>query len=433
MTASEDSGTRRPGGERITGYQRYLPMEEPAAPGDAWLSGLLPPELVPQEIGDDGRPTGVELEEAPDEEPGTPAESPGSISAPFRPESIRIETRMPTVDLVLSRLREGMIDLAPDFQRRAGIWKDVHQSRLIESLLLRIPISSFHMAQDREDNWAVVDGIQRLTAIARFMAPETIGMEPLRLRGLDYLTEFHGRRYQDLAGRLKIRLRETQLVVHIIQQDTPEEVKFNVFARINTGGLPLKPQEIRHAMIGGPARGLLADLAEDPAFVAATGGSVSNERMADREMVLRFLAFRLHEPAEYRHHDLDQFLVDAMHAINRLSEAERVRLAGEFRTAMHLARELFGDHAFRKWRGGKAKSPINKALFEAVAVNLATLPANERDTLVASRDRMLKAFFELMGDWDFDRAVSVATGDPKKVRTRFAKMRTMLREVAHGA
>lgn len=374
----------------------------------------------------------MELEQPADEEgaeAGARTSESDEISAPFRPESIKIETQTTTVDLLLSRLREGMIDLAPDFQRRAGIWTDVQQSRLIESLLLRIPISSFHMAQDENDDWAVVDGIQRLTAIARFMAPEAVDMPPLTLRGLDYLRDFHGKGYEGLTGRLRIRLRETQLVVHIIQQGTPEAVKFNVFSRINTGGLPLTPQEIRHALVEGPVRGYLADLAEDPAFGEATGHSVSNERMADREMVLRFLAFRLSDPSQHAQRDFDQFLITSMHYVNRLSAAQREVLALEFRKAMRCASGVFGAHAFRKWRG-KGKSPINKALFEAVAVNLAALGDRERETLVASRDRVLEGFFGLMKDWDFDRAISVATGDTKKVRKRFGAMAELFQGVA---
>ncbi|MER5783690.1 DUF262 domain-containing protein [Streptomyces mobaraensis] len=430
MAGLEDSGSgRAPGRGRAVGYQRYqLPREQ----NDLLLSDLFP-TAGPVEIGADGLPTGVELEQPADEEgteaPETTADADG-ISAPFRPENIKIETQTTTVDLLLSRLREKMIDLAPDFQRRAGIWSDVQQSRLIESLLLRIPISSFHMAQDEEDNWAVVDGIQRLTAIARFMAPEAVGMSPLTLRGLDYLSDFHGKGYLDLTGRLRIRLRETQVVVHIIQQGTPEAVKFNVFSRINTGGLPLTAQEIRHAMIEGPVRGYLADLAEDPAFGDATGHSVSNERMADREMVLRFLAFRLADPAQHTQRDFDQFLVDSMHRVNKLSPDQREALAVEFRKAMRCARGIFGEHAFRKWRGGKNKSPINKALFEAVAVNLATLDDHARQSLVTSRAKVLEGFFELMKDWDFDRAISVATGDTKKVRKRFAAMAELFR--GHG-
>lgn len=298
MAGLEDSGSGRATGRgRDVGFRRYqFPLED----SELLQPGLFPSLHGPVEVGGDGLPTGVELEQPADEEgaeAGASTSDPDEISAPFRPESIKIETQTTTVDLLLSRLREGMIDLAPDFQRRAGIWTDVQQSRLIESLLLRIPISSFHMAQDEKDDWAVVDGIQRLTAIARFIAPEAVDMPPLTLRGLDYLRDYHGKGYEALTGRLKIRLRETQLVVHIIQQGTPEAVKFNVFSRINTGGLPLTPQEIRHALVDGPVRGYLADLAEDSAFGDATGHSVSNERMADREMVLRFLAFRLSDPS----------------------------------------------------------------------------------------------------------------------------------------
>ncbi|MGW7350832.1 DUF262 domain-containing protein [Streptomyces sp. NPDC054784] len=425
MAGLEDSGSGRASGRgRAVGYRRYqFPPEDP----EQLQAGLFPSLHGPVEVGDDGLPTGVELESFDDEE--SEAHDPGEISAPFRPENIKIETQTTTVDLLLSRLREGMIDLAPDFQRRAGIWTDVQQSRLIESLLLRIPISSFHMAQDDDDNWAVVDGIQRLTAIARFMEPGTVELPPLRLCGLDYLRDFHGDRYQDLSGRLKIRLRETQLVVHIIQQGTPEAVKFNVFARINTGGMPLKPQEIRHALVGGEVRDYLADLAEDPAFGEATGNSISNERMADREMVLRFLAFRLSDPARHAQRDFDQFLIDTMHVVNRLSPERRKEVKVEFQRAMRCATELFGPYAFRKWRGGKAKSPINKALFETVAVNLATLDDREREALVTSRDDVLAGFFKLMEEWEFDRAISVATGDTKKVRTRFDEMKKLFRGV----
>jgi hypothetical protein len=96
---------------------------------------------------------------------------------------------------------------------------------------------------------------------------------------------------------------------------------------------------------------------------------------------------------------------------------------------MNCASDIFGDHAFRKWRGGRAKSPINKALFETVAVNLAALDDHEREVLVTSRDGVLEGFFELMNDWDFDRAISVATGDTKKVRKRFEAVAKLFRGV----
>ncbi|ARF64290.1 MULTISPECIES: DUF262 domain-containing protein [Streptomyces] len=428
--AVDEDGEDRAGVEsgRTPGTRGYALADDVDQPDSLFL-----PLGPPIEIGSDGRPTGVELELPADEEGeehGAHRDA-GDASAPFRPDNIRIHTETTTVDLLLSRLREGMIDLAPDFQRRSGIWSDRAQSRLIESLLLRIPISNFHMAQGDEDRWAVVDGVQRLTAIARFMEPEITGLEPLTLRGMDYLWQLAGSTYQDLTGRMRIRLRETQLTVHIMQQGTPEKVKYNVFTRINTGGMPLTPQELRHALVGGEVRTFLADLAEEPSFGEATRWSVSDARMADREMVLRFLAFRLTNPSRHSETDFNKFLIDSMYRINALSDERRDQLAREFRTAMRCARELFGEHAFRKWQGGERSSPvINKALFETISVQLALLDDDERARLVASRPAVHDQFFRLLGEWDFDRSISVGTGSPARIRTRFQEVARLFRGVA---
>ncbi|WP_431980936.1 DUF262 domain-containing protein [Streptomyces qinglanensis] len=420
------------GGGGSAGRDRSVRRRGYATAADVVESDALGMPLgVPLEVGSDGRPTGVELELPDDEEDEGGYGDADDSSAPFQPDSIRIRTQTTTVDLLLSRLREGMIDLAPDFQRRAGIWSDRRQSRLIESLLLRIPISNLHMAQGDADKWAVVDGVQRLTAVARFMEPGLTGLGPLTLRGLEYLWRFNGNTYQDLTGRLKIRLRETQLTVHILEQGTPEAVKYNVFSRINTGGVPLKPQELRHALVPGAVRDYLADLAEDPAFGEATRWSVSNERMADREMVLRFLAFRMSIPSEHTEKDFDRFLIVAMERVNTLSVDLRKQYAREFRAAMRCAQDLFGEHAFRKWDGGERSSPvINKALFETISVTLALLDDQGRARLVASRAKLLDRFFVLMNNWDFDRAISVGTGNPAKIRTRFQHVGPVFQGVA---
>ncbi|GAA2426814.1 DUF262 domain-containing protein [Streptomyces glaucus] len=377
------------------------------------------------EVTADGRPTDIEREEADD----VVIEQ---ITSPFDPEHIDIDTRTTTVDLLLSRLRNDMIDLAPDFQRKAGIWTEGKQSRLIESLLLRIPIPSFYAAEKKDGSWAIVDGIQRLTSIARFVEPETVGADPLKLTGLEYLRNFEEAGFANLSGKLQIRLRETEVVVHVIRRGTPEPVMFNVFARINTGGEPLTRQEIRHALISGRARTLLAELAETEEFRRATGYSVVGDRMADREMVLRFLAFRMTSPHAYRPGDFDAFLAEAMHQVNRLDSAEEDRLRGEFLTAMLAAEEIFGSHAFRKYRRNQQrKSPINKALFEAVAVNLAGLGDDDREAL--RQTDVLDAFAELMEDAEFERAISVGTGDARKVRKRFDAVKDLFEKALSEA
>jgi hypothetical protein len=371
------------------------------------------------ELDDEGRDAGVELEE--------PA---GLIHEPFDPAEIDVQTRTPTVDLLMARLRRGVLDLEADFQRATGIWSDVNQSRLIESLLLRIPLPTLYAAESGEETWTIVDGIQRLSTIARFVDPDVIGVRPLKLKGLEYLDRYEGMDYAELPPNLQTRINETELIVHLIRSGTPEPVKFNIFARINTGGRPLTPQELRHALIPGRARLFLKELAGTDVFLDATQHSVSTARMADREMVLRFLAFRVTSPEDYKRGDLDAFLREAMRKINELPQAEIERLAGEFGKAMLAAVAIFGEHAFRKQFFGQDRLlPVNKALFEAISVNLAMMTAKEVSTLRDRRQQVHDEFLGMMETARFLQAISGGTGDVVKVRTRFAMIEEMFREV----
>jgi hypothetical protein len=377
---------------------------------------------VPVEFDSLGLSTGVEAEEQAPEP---------LIHDPFDPAKIDVITRTMTVDLLLARIRRGVLDLAPDFQRFAGIWNDVAQSKLIESLLLRIPLPTLYAAESGEESWVVVDGIQRLTAIARFVDPSIVGASPLRLHGMEYLRSYEGDTYQQLPGALQTRIDETELIIHLIRAGTPEPVKFNIFARLNTGGTPLTLQELRHALIPGRARTLLRELANGEPFRDATQGSVKPQRMADREMVLRFLAFRLTEPSDYPRGDLDDFLRQGMKRLNDLPEEQIERLSGNFAMSMHDALAIFGQHAFRKlFAEQRGRLPINKALFEAESVGLAKLSGQELAALRRRQDKVLARLAALMEDGRFLQAISVGTGDAEKVRLRFSAIENMLREVA---
>ncbi|MRH92568.1 DUF262 domain-containing protein [Nocardia sp. SYP-A9097] len=346
---------------------------------------------------------------------------------PYDPNQIDVLTRTPTINLVLSRLKRGKIDLQPDFQRAAGIWNDDNQSRLIESMLLRIPLPAFYAAETQDDAWAIVDGIQRLTSIARFMAPELTPFQPLKLKGLNYLA-FEGASFEDLPGHLQTRLEETEIVLHLIRLGTPDAAKFNIFARLNTGGLPLTTQELRHALIPGPARGILAELADSFEFLAATDGSVASSRMADREMVLRFIAFLLIDPKSYGEKDFDQFLRKSMQQINNLPDSEIDHIKLEFTRSMNAAQEIFGPYAFRKRYVAKSnRFPINKALFEALGVTLARRSPQQLKALITQREAVVSGFMALMSnDTRFEQSISMSTGDPARVRYRFTTLDGML-------
>lgn len=211
-----------------------------------------------------------------------------TITTPYDPSKTNIVSKTQSVDSWAKRIAHGEIDMAPEFQRHADFWSAEKMSRLIESLLIRIPLPRFCFDGSDDNQWLIVDGLQRLSTLKRFLVEKE-----LALTGLEYLKDYDQFRFEELPRDLQRRIEKTQVTLHIIQAGTPREVKFNIFKRINTGRLSLTPQEIRHALYPGPAAGLLAHLAKSEEFQAATAGNVSPRRMTDQEMVLRFLAFRI--------------------------------------------------------------------------------------------------------------------------------------------
>ncbi len=348
------------------------------------------------------------------------------IVSPFDPTQIRVETRVMSIDLLLARIREEELDMAPDFQRQAGIWKDDAKSRLIESILIRIPLPAFYMDATDDDKWIVVDGLQRLTALQRFIIKKD-----LKLQGLEFLKPIEGKSYDELPRNFQRRILETQITVYLIARGTPPEVKFNIFKRINTGGLPLSSQEIRHALNQGKVTHLLANLAQSKEFQQATTGSVSSSRMADREFVLRFLAFQLMPYTEYTKPDFDEYLNRAMHHINQMNDDEIVKLEATFKRAMNAAVAIFENDAFRKrYRESAGRGLINKPLFETWSVNLSNLSDQDIKTLARRKKTVRSKFIDLLNnDRDFDKAISQGTGDVGKVRLRFSRIRQLIEEV----
>lgn len=377
------------------------------------------PDLY-EELTSSQRGTGIEVEQTDSEI--------SAIREPFDPEEIDVKTKPMTVDLIMARIRGGSseIDLMPDFQRRAGIWDETRKSRLIESLLLRIPLPVFYVASNQNERWSVVDGLQRITTLKEFIHDKS-----LLLTNLEFLSKLNGKRFDDLSRQMQRRIEETEIIVHIIQPGTPSAVMFNIFKRINTGGLPLSAQEIRHAIKQGPATKLLKDLAESKEFKTTTSNSINDERMADRECILRFCAFRDYDIKKYASGELDFLLLKTMDQINKWSPAQIEDLSKNFAKTMLSAKRILGKWAFRKYYGSQYRlSPINKALFEVWSVHIARLSPENIDLLVQRKDLLMEKFSRIMlHDSDFSASVSVGTGDASKVKRRFGKVGELINEV----
>ena len=404
-TTSDDKNLEHPSQDQ-DGNQEHIPvMQSDIAPMSSQVDDDIEGE----------RDSGLEIEQ---DDPNI------KIERPFDPEKIKVRTTNIVVELLVSRISYGEINLEPPFQR-SFVWKTERQSRLIESLLLRIPIPVFYVAADEKENWSVVDGVQRMSTINNYVK----GQFPLSR--LEYLDQLDGQTYSDLPRAMQRRINETQLVVNIIEPGTPEDVMFNIFRRINTGGMALKGQEIRNALHPGPVREYLKNLAETEEFLQATNNSVKKDRMADRECVLRFLAFYVDPWENYDTNDLDGYLNRIMTKINSMAAEQRDAIAEEFKKAMRTAHSIFDDDAFRKrYNRDDFRRPVSKALFEAWSVQLARCSPNQINELINRREAVIDQFISLMNqDSEFERAISYSTGIPQCVKKRFSAISQLVTEV----
>jgi hypothetical protein len=363
---------------------------------------------VLEELTSDGEAAGLEVEK-----------TDGVINAPFDPAKIDVITQVRTVDLLLTRLREEELDLSPDFQRRSNIWNEGRKSSLIESMLLRIPIPSLYVSEDRDGNYTVVDGLQRLCAIAHFVDTPALNravkssLAPLRLTELQSLLEYTNSTFAELPRPLQRRISETELTLHIIRASTPPNVKFNIFSRINQGGLPLTAQEIRNAIYPGEWRRRVRQLAESNTFLTATEHKIKTERMEDIELVLRFVAHYTFSGDRPDDENLDEFLNDTVESRSPAWGEQKWReIETAFSRSLMAAPKIFKRFAFRKYYGpGESRRPINRGLFETESVVLARYAPDELAALASKSDMILAKLAKLFEtDADFNRALLYATG-----------------------
>lgn len=348
------------------------------------------------------------------------SESGEPITDPFEPSKIKVDREPMSVFQVLRKMSLQEILLNPEFQRNL-VWDPVRRSRLIESILLRIPLPAFYFDGIDANRWAVIDGLQRLSTLADFVTKRNF-----RLGGLEYLTSAEGRNFDELPRGMQRDIEETQLTLFIIRPDTPPEVKFTIFYRINTGGMVLTAQEIRHALFQGQATTLLRDLASATEFEQATDNGVSDTRMDARECVLRYLAFRIHPYTQYSKSDLNSFLSAAMKDLNELPAAQIGILRKDFREAMLRAKQIFGRRAFRKFTLAR-RGPVNKALFESWAN---VLQGYDIEALLQRKEQIVKRVSDMFEvDADYVRSLSAGTGSVKSVNTRFERAHQAIEEV----
>lgn len=333
------------------------------------------------------------------------------ITVPYDPQLITVAQARFSLKEIVSMVdgeedEEPVLDLAPAFQRDY-VWDNVRKSRLIESILLNIPLPMFYFSRDKNGKLQVVDGLQRLTTIYKFFKNE------FKLSNLEYLgKDCEGRYYKkaDLPEDKSLRpqliraLRRYQIDCNVIEPSTPENVKLDIFKRLNTGGKELNKQEVRHAFMKKEVREFIKELVDSESFQKATDNGVSDKRMMAQELILRYIGFYCLTYNNFLQltytTQMDDFLDNIAVELNNCSRIPYEEIRNTFEESMNKAVMMFGERAFRKIaiddKGtiSDKKNPVNKSLFIAFSIKIGGYTKEQ----IKKRGNIINEFAQFLED-----------------------------------
>lgn len=346
---------------------------------------------------------------------------------PYDADKIRVNSNVFSVFQTKRLIDRGMLDLMPAFQRKT-VWDDRRKSLLIESLMLRIPIPAFYFDEDNNGRKTVIDGLQRLSAISGYMNGE------FTLSGLQYLQEeCGGLLFDELQQKYQTRIEDAQLTVNILDSRSPKNVKFDIFRRVNTGGIPLNAQEIRNVMASDSTRKFLLYMAESSEFLKATKNRVNDMRMDAQELCLRFIAFyRRYNPTTHMITDLKKtgiMLDECIETLNQLSEQEHDDIISAFKASMNKCAALFGEKAFTK---PPKESIVNKVLFTSWAVVLTGYSCSIEKLQSLQSEAIRQLHNRLQSDAEYFMSVSSSTGTRASIKKQFETANQIMEELLNA-
>ena len=320
-----------------------------------------------------------------------------------------------TVRELVRMVAEDELDRAPEYQRQFR-WDEEKESKLIESIFLGLPVPTIFVATNKNGTWEIVDGLQRVSTLVHYVAdpPESVRSigktEALRLSGLDKLPAFIGLTFAELPGPLQLSFLKRPLRVTALSDKSDVDVRFDMFERLNTGGIALTPQEIRACIFRGKFAEFLETLAADENFNRVVKLKEGSENDGTREeLILKFFAYL--ERREQFEGKVKKFLNDYMRTIPPdYDYANRERLFRQVVT--ELARVLAGPILRRDvgW------SPIN--LVEAVLVGAAELMQSGVATFTPAGD--------WLNDRELTRTSSAGSNTRSYLRGRIQRARDLL-------
>jgi hypothetical protein len=333
----------------------------------------------------------------------------------------------PTVRDLYDRYKEKDLILQSDFQRHF-VWDNTKSSRLIESVVLDVPLPVIYLAEEVDGRESVIDGQQRLTSFFKFLDGT------LMLTGLQARKDLNRKRSADLDKALRNKIRQAVVPTITIQKESDKNLKFEIFQRLNTGSVALNDQELRNCVYRGPYNKLLQEMASDQDFMSLIGVQEPEKRMRDVELVLRFTAFYHATYLKYRP-PMRQFLNENMEQFRDILERDAEETRRVFKNSVQIIRSLLGKNAFKRFHPGTQNDPhgrwepkqFNASLYDILMYGFT---AYDKNQVYPCLDSIREALIWLMTeDQELIDAIELSTSSVKMVRTRFDKWRQTLQQV----
>jgi Protein of unknown function DUF262/HNH endonuclease len=340
------------------------------------------------------------------------------------------------VEMLYQWVKKGKLDLQPSFQRYF-VWNNVKASRLVESLILEIPIPVIYMAEEPDGGFSVVDGQQRLTSICAYIDGKFHDGREFRLSSLQVVPELIGKRFQDLDSPMQEAINNASLRLIVIKADSQSDVKFEVFERLNLGAEKLNDQELRNSMYRGSYNDLLEQLTHNKYLRLVLGTDGPDKRMTDRQLILRFFAMWRSTHIKYKS-PMKRFLNQEMERHRNPSKNDLGEMKKVFEKSIEMAFTVFGTHAFRRFHAGTEEhadgywetNKLNVALWDTL---LYSFSFHEKSHVIPVADTIHEEFLELLTtDQTFEDFVTSTTDKPERIRYRADVWRKRLERLVSG-
>jgi hypothetical protein len=322
-----------------------------------------------------------------------------------------------------SMYEDGDLDLQPDYQRKYVATPAI-ASKLIESVLMDVPIPVIYLAEEKNGTYSVIDGQQRLTTFISFLRGSYPDNSDFKLTGLNVIKELNRKSFSQLEKEDQSKLKKTTLHTIIIKKESNEDIKFEIFERLNTGSIKLNEDEIRNTVYRGNYVKLLANLEQDTTFHTLVKKDNYKKRMIYRGMILRFFALSEKTYINYKP-SMKQFCNKELRDNRDFSSQKSKEYAERFNHVVDLVKVVFGDTAFRRYipfdknagKGNWTTSRINMALYDIQMCGFVNYSKNE---VLQYADFIREAMLDLMtNNQEFIDSILIQTSDKDILKKRF--------------